>query len=89
MAPSVNELVLRQPIFIANGTAVATFVNGQYPNQPHGNHAALFVRLMPDGKGIVIFDQWKGKLPGFRNILFGQPPSVGVAQMAEKFSVIM
>ena len=42
---------------IKEGTAIATFVNGRYPNRPHGNHAALFVREVANG--IVVADQWK------------------------------
>ncbi|MGO4376716.1 BPSL0067 family protein [Pseudoduganella sp. RAF53_2] len=44
------------------GTAIATFVNGRYPNRNHGNHAALY---MGDGLGgIYVMDQWKGKKNG-------------------------
>ena len=28
---------------IRPGTAIATFVNGRYPNKPTGNHAAFFL----------------------------------------------
>lgn len=42
---------------IKEGTAIATFVDGRYPNRPHGNHAALFVREVANG--IVVVDQWK------------------------------
>ena len=41
------------------GTAIATFVKGRYPNQNHGNHAALYVSQAIDG--IYIADQWKAK----------------------------
>lgn len=41
---------------IARGTAVATFVNGRYPNKRSGNHAGLFVSQ--DQGGIWIMDQW-------------------------------
>jgi hypothetical protein len=43
---------------IAKGTAIATFVNGKYPNHGHGNHAALYVSQ--DAGGIWVIDQWKG-----------------------------
>ncbi len=85
----VNALVLQPSAMVADGTAIATFINGRYPNLPSGNHAALFVRLIPGGKGIVVFDQWVGKLPGLREIYFGRPDSVGIAQQPEKFSVIL
>jgi hypothetical protein len=39
------------------GTAIATFVNGRYPNRPHGNHAAIFVAYA--GASIWVMDQWK------------------------------
>jgi hypothetical protein len=40
------------------GTAIATFVDGHYPNMAHGNHAALFVGYA--GASIWVMDQWKG-----------------------------
>jgi hypothetical protein len=42
---------------IKKGTAIATFVDGKYPNAKHGNHAALYVKQ--DTKGIWIVDQWE------------------------------
>lgn len=44
---------------LKKGTAIATFVNGRYPNRSHGNHAAFFVRAA--GNGIWIIDQWVNK----------------------------
>lgn len=44
---------------IAKGTAIATFVNGKYPNMPTGNHAAFYVGQ--DASGIWVVDQWKSK----------------------------
>ena len=41
---------------LAPGTAIATFVSERYPNRPHGNHAALFIRQ--DGNAIWVMDQW-------------------------------
>lgn len=38
------------------GTAIATFVNGRYPNLAHGNHAAFY--LGQGANGIYIVDQW-------------------------------
>jgi len=43
---------------LAKGTAIATFVNGVYPNKGTGNHAALFISQ--DNAGITVMDQWKG-----------------------------
>jgi hypothetical protein len=53
---------------IKKGTAIATFVNGRYPNKKHGNHAALYVSQ--DKDGIRVVDQWTGKLPGYRDLPF-------------------
>lgn len=43
---------------LAKGTAIATFVDGVYPNNKTGNHAALFISK--DNAGIKVMDQWKG-----------------------------
>ncbi|XLZ68827.1 BPSL0067 family protein [Massilia sp. SR12] len=42
---------------LSPGTAIATFVNGRYPNLPHGNHAAFY--LGQDAGGIYVVDQWR------------------------------
>ncbi len=44
---------------LKKGTAIATFVNGRYPNHSHGNHAAFFVKA--SGNVIWIMDQWKSE----------------------------
>ena len=41
---------------IARGTAIATFVNGRYASNAHGNHAALY--MGQDATGITVMDQW-------------------------------
>jgi hypothetical protein len=46
---------------LRKGTAIATFVNGKYGNQQHGNHAALYMGQALDG--ILVMDQWKDKRP--------------------------
>jgi hypothetical protein len=48
--------------FIRKGTAIATFINGKYANQQHGNHAALYMGNTLNG--ILVMDQWMGKRPG-------------------------
>lgn len=42
---------------IKKGTAIATFVNGRYPNKSTGNHAAFFIS--GNENGIMVVDQWK------------------------------
>jgi hypothetical protein len=49
---------VRDAKYIIKGTAIATFVNGKYPNNPHGNHAALYMKK--DDSGITMMDQWSG-----------------------------
>jgi len=44
-------------LLVAKGTAIATFVNGKYPNKDHGNHAAFYVSQ--DVNGIWVVDQFK------------------------------
>jgi hypothetical protein len=47
---------------IKKGTAIATFVDGKYPNKSTGNHAAFY---LSDGiGGIYVMDQWKTKKGG-------------------------
>jgi hypothetical protein len=44
---------------VLTGTAIATFdAAGKYPNQPTGNHAALY--LSQDGAGIYVIEQYVG-----------------------------
>ncbi len=43
---------------IAPGIAIATFVNGRYPNDRTGQHAAVFVAYA--GASLWIIDQWIG-----------------------------
>ncbi|RJG07407.1 hypothetical protein D3870_16630 [Noviherbaspirillum cavernae] len=50
---------MKGSLVLAPGTAIATFVKGRYPNQAHGNHAAIYVRQ--DSAAIYVLDQWKGK----------------------------
>ncbi len=40
------------------GTAIATFVNGKYPNKDSGNHAAFYISQ--DANGVWVIDQWYG-----------------------------
>lgn len=42
---------------LSPGTAIATFVDGRYPNSAHGNHAAFYLGQVSNG--IYVVDQWK------------------------------
>jgi len=41
---------------IAEGTAIATFVNGKWPGLDHGNHSGFYLGQVSNG--IYIIDQW-------------------------------
>lgn len=43
-------------VLLAKGTAIATFVDGKYPNHASGNHAAFYISQ--DSVGIWVVDQW-------------------------------
>lgn len=45
---------------IEKGTAIATFIDGKYPNKKTGNHAALFLRFDP--YGFWVMDQWRSDI---------------------------
>lgn len=42
---------------VAPGTAIATFIDGHYPNNPTGQHAAIY--LGQDSRGIKVLEQYK------------------------------
>jgi len=47
---------VRGQLTLEKGTAIATFVDGRYPNKASGNHAAFY--LKQDATGIWVMDQW-------------------------------
>ncbi len=47
---------VRGNLSIPTGTAIATFIDGKYPNQRHGNHAAIYISQ--NAEGIQVYDQW-------------------------------
>lgn len=49
-------VTVRGQTILAKGTAIATFVDGRYPNRRHGNHAALYISR--NAVGILAMDQW-------------------------------
>ena len=55
-------------VYITPGTAIATFINGIYPNQSRGNHAAIYISH--DDHGIKVWDQWKGRVVDTRTIRY-------------------
>jgi hypothetical protein len=61
---------------IKKGTAVATFVDGYYPNNDHDNHVAYY--LEQDLSGVTVIDQWLGKGVSSRLMRFGLKRSDGL-----------
>ena len=53
---------------LVRGTVIATFVNGQYPNNSTGQHSAVYDSQ--DAHGIWVWDQWKGHAVSKRYIRF-------------------
>lgn len=49
---------VRGNLGLRTGAAIATFINGKYPSQAHGNHAAIY--LSQSAAGILVIDQWAG-----------------------------
>jgi len=49
--------LVRGNLALREGTAIATFVGGRYPDTPHGDHAALY--LSQDATGIWVVDQYR------------------------------
>ena len=86
-------VAVKDNLTLRKGTAIATFVDGRYPNHAHGNHAALY--LSQDAAGILVMDQWKSanKLTVSKRTLYfkgkdklGRYPNA--SQNADAFSVI-
>ena len=70
---------------ILTGTAIATFIGGEYPSHAHGNHAAIYVSQNTDG--LVVWDQWTGQPVHQRTIHF-RAGAVDPSNDGDAFSVI-
>jgi hypothetical protein len=62
-----GQRVLGNGAHIERGTAIATFVDGHYPDSEQ--HAAIF--LYEDSEGIHVIDQWRGQVSHERVIHAG------------------
>jgi hypothetical protein len=75
---------------LAVGTAIATFdAGGHYPNNAHGNHAAIY--LGQDAQGIRVVDQWVDRhgihrSPAIRVLKFDD--TKGASDNGNKFNVV-
>lgn len=72
------------------GVAIATFVDGRYPHNPSGQHAALFLGYA--GGSIWVIDQWKDdprKPTVSKRLIYPKPPRTGsLSNSAGAFYVI-
>ena len=77
-----------KPGQIEKYTAIATFdEHGRYPNQPYGNHAALYITH--DAKGVTVLDQWNSKpTPSQRIIPFKGKDAGDASNNGDFFHVI-
>jgi hypothetical protein len=84
--PGVRVMDAR-PGSIAAGTAIATFVDGGYPTDNKGKHAAIYISH--DQTGISVLDQWKdqGEVKA-RTIKFRVPPGTRRSNDGSCFYVI-
>lgn len=83
---------------IPYGTAIATFVNGVYPNDAHDNHTAIFIRETFEyyskekqfKTGIQVFDQWTDKEggAGYRFMPYNSPKH-GRSNDGSAFSILL
>jgi hypothetical protein len=73
--------------FVSRGTAIATFVNGRYPTDDLGKHAAIY--LSHDKNGIEVLDQWNAQgMVKKRTIRAHKPEGTRRSNVAEFFYVI-
>ncbi len=70
-----------------SGTAIATFVDGKYPQEGNtGKHAAIY--LGQDKDGIQVLDQWKKQGHVEKRTIPWKPLSPGASNDGSKFSII-
>jgi len=72
---------------VAKGTAIATFVNGRYPQQGNtGKHAAIY--LGQNAEGIQVLDQWRAQGRVQPRTIPWQPRRSGLSNDGKAYSVI-
>jgi hypothetical protein len=72
---------------IVRGTAIATFVDGVYPQTGStGKHAAIY--LGQDAMGIIVLDQWRSQGEVRKRTIKWVPTSKGLSNDGTAFSVI-
>lgn len=80
-----GKKITKGDLTLPRGTAIATFVNGKYPQNDTGQHAAVY--LGQDGFGIQVLDQWRKK-PTVTKRTIKWKNGIGLSNQAGAFSVI-
>jgi hypothetical protein len=82
-----GKKVVKGDLSIAPGTAIATFVNGKYPQTGNtGKHAAIY--LGQDQQGIQVLDQWRSQGVVKPRTIKWKPTSAGASNDGTAFSVV-
>jgi hypothetical protein len=82
-----GKKVVKGDLSIAPGTAIATFVNGKYPQSGStGKHAAIY--LGQNDQGIQVLDQWRSQGKVLPRTIKWKPTSPGASNDGNAFSVI-
>jgi hypothetical protein len=72
---------------VLGGTAIATFVNGKYPQEGStGKHAAIY--LGQNAAGILVLDQWRTQGQVKARTIKWNPATPGASNDGNAFSVI-
>ncbi len=82
-----GKKVIKGDMTIAPGTAIATFVNGRYPQTGStGKHAAIY--LGQDAQGIQVLDQWRAQGVVKPRTIRWKPSNSSPSNDGNAFSVI-
>ncbi|MFM8330329.1 MAG: BPSL0067 family protein, partial [Candidatus Methylumidiphilus sp.] len=74
-------------ITLTEGTAIATFVDGKYPNNSTGQHAAIY--LGQNERGIIVLEQYKGlDSIQVRTIPWSPKPHSSLSNNGSAYSVV-
>jgi hypothetical protein len=82
----VQQLAPGAPDPIAKGTAIATFVDGKYPANSTGQHAAIY--LGQDSQGIQVLDQWRDRPRVMPRTIYWANHGPKLSNQGNAFSVV-
>jgi hypothetical protein len=83
----VQKLKANEADPVQRGTAIATFVQGKYPQTGStGMHAAIYLGQNADG--IIVLDQWRAQGRVLQRTIRWTPTSSGLSNDGSAFSVI-